>query len=223
VEIDFDDALWRIPAERMKMKGDHLVPLARQVKERLEALRELTGGGEFMFPAWSGGLAPMNPESLRRALNRLGYGPTALNGGHTPHGFRSAAATFLGEKGFPGDWVEIQLAHAERDKIVRAYNHALYVPQRREMMQAWPTISANFGPRQPGARRHQNTRQSPARWGAPGGPCCLWCGELVDIDTQRIAEILSRNQTTPKPWNGSWVKSKPWAKRRSGLFKPRPK
>jgi len=119
------------------MKGEHLVPLARQVKERLEALREVTGGGEFMFPSWSGGGAPMNPESLRRALNRLGYGPTALNGGHTPHGFRSAAATFLREKGFPGDWVEIQLAHMERDKIVRAYNHALYVPQRREMLQAW--------------------------------------------------------------------------------------
>jgi integrase len=90
-----------------------------------------------MFPSWSGGQSPINPESLRRALNRLGYGPTALNGGHTPHGFRSAAATFLREKGFPGDWVEIQLAHAERDKIVAAYNHALYVPQRREMMQSW--------------------------------------------------------------------------------------
>jgi integrase len=136
-EIDFDDALWRIPKERMKMKADHLVPLAHQVKERLEALRQVTGGNEFMFPSWVGGQAPVNPESLRRALNRLGYGPTALNGGHTPHGFRSSASTFLRERGFPGDWIEIQLAHAERDKIVAAYNHALYVPQRREMMQAW--------------------------------------------------------------------------------------
>ena len=136
-EIDFADSLWRIPAERMKMKVDHLVPLARQVKERLEGLRKLTGGGRFLFPAWSGGLAPMNPESLRRALNRLGYGPTAANGGHTPHGFRSAAATFLREKGFSGDWVEVQLAHARRNKIQAAYDHAAYVPQRRKMMQAW--------------------------------------------------------------------------------------
>jgi integrase len=137
MEVDFDDALWRIPAERMKAKADHLVPLARQVMERLETLRQLTSGNEFMFPSWSGGQSPITPESLWRALNRLGYGPTAFNGGHTPHGFRSAAATLLREKGYPGDWVEIQLAHAERDKIVAAYNHALYVPQRREMMQAW--------------------------------------------------------------------------------------
>jgi integrase len=136
-EVDFADSIWRIPAERMKAKGEHLVPLARQVKERLEALKELTGWGPRLFPAQAGGHAPMNPESLRRALDRLGYGKTALNGGQTTHGFRSNASTFLRELGFAGDWIEIQLAHAERNKIVAAYNHALYVPQRREMMQNW--------------------------------------------------------------------------------------
>jgi len=135
-EIDMDSSFWRIPAERMKMKGDHLVPLARQVKERLEALRELTGWGPCLFPALTGGQAPMNPESLRRALNRLGYGPGALVS-HTTHGFKSAASTFLREKGFDPAWIEIQLAHGERNKVVAAYNHADYIPQRQVMMQAW--------------------------------------------------------------------------------------
>jgi integrase len=135
-EIDLASSFWRIPAERMKMKGDHLVPLARQVKERLEALKELTGGGPCLFPALTGGQAPMNPESLRRALNRLGYGPGALVS-HTTHGFKSAASTFLREQGFNPAWVEIQLAHGERNKVVAAYNHADYIPQRQAMMQAW--------------------------------------------------------------------------------------
>ncbi len=135
-EIDLDSSFWRIPAERMKMKGEHLVPLASQVKERLDALRELTGGGPCLFPALKGGQAPMNPESLRRALNRLGYGPGALIS-HTTHGFKSSASTFLREKGFDPAWIEIQLAHGERNKVVAAYNHADYIPQRQDMMQAW--------------------------------------------------------------------------------------
>ena len=129
------DSRWRIPAERMKMKGEHQVPLARQVKERLEALWELTGGGHCLFPGLSG-QAPMNPETLRRALNRLGYGPGTLVS-HTTHGFKRTAGTFLREKGFDPAWIEIQLAHGERNKVVAAYNHANYIPQRQEMMQAW--------------------------------------------------------------------------------------
>jgi integrase len=135
VEMDMASSFWRIPAERMKMKGDHLVPLARQVKVRLEALRELTGGGPCLFPGLSG-QAPMRPETLRLALIRLGYGPGALVS-HTTHGFKSAASTFLREKGFNPAWIEIQLAHGERNKVVAAYNHADYIPQRQTMMQAW--------------------------------------------------------------------------------------
>ena len=78
----------------------------------------------------------MNPESLRRALNRLGYGPGALVS-HTTHGFKSSASTFLREKGFNPAWIEIQLAHGERNKVVAAYNHADYIPQRQAMMTAW--------------------------------------------------------------------------------------
>ncbi|MDR1044775.1 MAG: tyrosine-type recombinase/integrase [Candidatus Adiutrix sp.] len=136
VEVDLSSSFWRIPAERMKMKGEHLVPLARQVKDRLAALHELTGGGPCLFPALTGGQAPMNPESLRRALNRLGYGPGALVS-HTTHGFKSSASTFLRERGFDPAWIEIQLAHGERNKVVAAYNHANYIPQRQTMMQAW--------------------------------------------------------------------------------------
>jgi len=135
-EVDLASSFWRIPAERMKMKEKHLVPLARQVKERLTALHDLTGGGPCLFPALSGGQAPMNPESLRRALNRLGYGPGALIS-HTTHGFKSVASTFLRERGFDPAWIEIQLAHGERNKVVAAYNHADYIPQRQEMMQSW--------------------------------------------------------------------------------------
>lgn len=135
-EVDLDSSFWRIPAERMKMKGEHLVPLARQVKERLAALYELTGWGPCLFPALTGGQAPMNPESLRRALNRLGYGPGALIS-HTTHGFKSVASTLLRERGFDPAWIEIQLAHGERNKVVAAYNHADYIPQRQAMMQAW--------------------------------------------------------------------------------------
>jgi len=135
-EIDLASSFWRIPAERMKMKGAHLVPLARQVKERLEALHELTGGESCLFPAKVGSQAPMRPESLRMALIRLGYGPGALIS-HTTHGFKSAASTFLRERGFDPAWIEIQLAHGERNKVVAAYNHADYIPQRQSMMQAW--------------------------------------------------------------------------------------
>ena len=126
-EIDMTSSFWRIPAERMKMKGDHLVPLARQVKERLENLRELTGGGPCLFPGFVKSQSPMRPETLRLALVRLGYGPGALVS-HTTHGFKSTASTFLRERGFNPAWIEIQLAHGERNKVVAAYNHADYIP-----------------------------------------------------------------------------------------------
>ncbi len=135
-EIDLASSLWRIPAERMKAKGEHIVPLARQVKERFEALYELTGGGPCLFPGFKDGQAPMRPETLRMALVRLGYGPGALVS-HTTHGFKSCASTFLREQGFNPAWIEIQLAHGERNKVVAAYNHADYIPQRQEMMQSW--------------------------------------------------------------------------------------
>jgi len=110
--------------------------LSRQVKKQLEALRELTGWGPCVFPGREGGQAPINSESFRIALNRLGYGPDALVS-HTHHGFRSVAGTFLREQGFEDAWIEVQLSHAKRNKVQAAYDFAKYVPQRKKMMQAW--------------------------------------------------------------------------------------
>jgi len=135
-ELDFKDSVWRIPAERMKMTQPHLVPLSRQVKKQLEVLRELTGWGPCVFPGHKAGQAPINPESFRIALTRLGYGPGALVS-HTHHGFRSVAATFLREQGFDDAWIEVQLSHAKRNKVQAAYDFAKYVPQRKKMLQAW--------------------------------------------------------------------------------------
>lgn len=135
-EVDLTSSFWRIPAERMKAKGEHIVPLARQVKERLEALYELTGGGPCLFPGFKDSQAPMRPETTRMALIRLGYGPGALVS-HTTHGFKSVASTFLRERGFNPAWIEIQLAHGERNKVVAAYNHADYITDRQAMMQSW--------------------------------------------------------------------------------------
>lgn len=120
----------------MKAKGEHIVPLARQVIERLEALYELTGSGPCLFPGFKDGHAPMRPETMRMALVRLDYGPGALIS-HTTHGFKSCASTFLREEGFNPAWIEIQLAHGERNKVIAAYNHADYIPQRQDMMQSW--------------------------------------------------------------------------------------
>ena len=136
-EIDWPESLWRIPKERMKAKRPHFVPLARQVQAFLEDWRNQTGWGTCVFPGHANtGQAPINPDSFRATLNRLGYGRGNLVN-HTHHGFRSVASTFLREQGFNSDWIECQLAHGESNKTVAAYNHAEYLPQRRDMMQAW--------------------------------------------------------------------------------------
>jgi integrase len=135
-EIDFKGSMWRIPAERMKMTRGHLVPLSRQAKAQLEALHKLTGWGPCVFPGNNGGQAPINPETFRITLDRLGYG-TKASISHTFHGFRRAAGTFLREQGFEGAWVEAQLAHQKKDKVQRAYDDSTYLPQRKKMMQSW--------------------------------------------------------------------------------------
>jgi integrase len=135
-EIDFQDSLWRLPQERMKANRPHFVPLALQVKAHLEALHKLTGFGPVVFPGHKRGQAPINADSLRMALNRLGYGRGSLIN-HTHHGFRSVAGTFLRENGYNGNWIEAQLAHGKSNKVQAAYDFAEYLPQRREMMQSW--------------------------------------------------------------------------------------
>jgi integrase len=131
-EFDFDKAEWRIPAERMKMREAHVVPLSTQSIEALRALHQITGEAPLLFPSRSNAHKPMSNNTMLFALYRMGYHSRA-----TGHGFRALASTTLNEQGWAPDVIERQLAHAERNKVRAAYNRAQYLPERRKMMQAW--------------------------------------------------------------------------------------
>jgi integrase len=132
-EIDFDKAEWRIPAEKMKMKQIHIVPLANQVLGILCDLKPHTGFGRFLFPSLRTDTRPISDVTLLAALRRLGFSKEEM----TVHGFRSIASTMLNELGFNRDWIERQLAHGERNSVRAAYNYAEYLSERRKMMQSW--------------------------------------------------------------------------------------
>lgn len=132
-EFDFAAAEWRIPAEKMKMKVMHLVPLSRQAVEILREIQPLTGGGKYVFPGARTLARPMSNGTVNAALRRLGYPKEELTG----HGFRSMASTRLYEMGWQSDVIERQLAHGERNSVKAAYCHAEYLPERKKLMQAW--------------------------------------------------------------------------------------
>jgi integrase len=132
-EFDLDRAEWRIPAEKMKMRGPHIVPLSVQAVDILRELHPLTGNGNYVFPGERSRKRPMSENTVNAALRRLGYGKDEMTG----HGFRSMASTLLNEHGWHRDAIERQLAHAERDDIRAAYNYAEHLKERRRMMQAW--------------------------------------------------------------------------------------
>lgn len=131
-EFDLDAARWDIPAERMKMRMPHIVPLSRQAVEALRVLHLVSGQGELLFPGERSRRRPMSNNTILGALARMGY-----KGRMTGHGFRGVASTLLHEQGFRHDHIEIQLAHQERNAVSAAYNHALYVKERARMMQRW--------------------------------------------------------------------------------------
>jgi integrase len=131
-EFDMKAARWDIPAERMKMKTPHIVPLSVQAKKVLEKLKEISFDRELVFPGDVNPAKPMSNNTILFALYRLGY-----RGRMTGHGFRGVASTLLHEKGWPHEHIELQLAHQERDDTSAAYNHALYLQPRATMMQAW--------------------------------------------------------------------------------------
>ncbi len=131
-EIDWDKAEWRIPAERMKMKELHIVPLSRQAVAVLRELERLNGDRTYVFPNEHNRSSSMSENTVLFALYRMGYHSRA-----TGHGFRSTASTILNEHGFRADVIERQLAHSERNTVRAAYNHAQYLPERRKMMQWW--------------------------------------------------------------------------------------
>lgn len=115
------------------MGEQHIVPLATQVLAILRELQPLTGVGRYCFPALGSGVRPLSDNTLNAALRRLGYSGDE----HTAHGFRSMASTLLNEQGWHPDLIELQLAHAERNKVRAAYNKAQRLAERRTMMQAW--------------------------------------------------------------------------------------
>jgi integrase len=135
IEFDLDgpESQWRIPAQKMNMGEQHLVPLSKQALALLRELQPLTGRGPYLFPSIRSWTRPMSDNTLNAALRRLGYTSEEMTG----HGFRSLASTCLNEQGYHPDLIELQLAHAERNKVRAAYNKAQRLPERRKMMQAW--------------------------------------------------------------------------------------
>ena len=135
-EIDLELAEWRILAGKMKMKRQHVVPLAKQVVELLRDLYQFSGHGRFLFPGARNvakGDRPICENAVVAALRRMGFEKEEM----TAHGFRSMASTSLNENGFNSDVIERQLAHIERNSVRAAYNYADYLPERRKMMQWW--------------------------------------------------------------------------------------
>ncbi|WP_129648536.1 tyrosine-type recombinase/integrase [Peristeroidobacter agariperforans] len=132
-EFDLDQAVWRIPAARMKMAEQHLVPLSRQAVSILRELHAMTGDGKYLFPSLRTPMRCMSDNTVNAALRRLGYSKEEMTG----HGFRAMASTCLNEQGWHPDVIELQLAHKERNKVRAAYNRAERLAERKKMMQAW--------------------------------------------------------------------------------------
>lgn len=130
-EFDLEAGIWTIPKERMKARRPHVVPLPRQAVAILRQLKEITGRYSLVF-AGANPERPMSENTVNKALRLMGY-----EGRQTGHGFRHLLSTELNGRGYNKDWIERQLAHGDSDEIRGTYNHAAYVEQRREMMQAW--------------------------------------------------------------------------------------
>ena len=130
-EFDTKAAVWTIPAERMKMRKQHTVPLTRQALAILDELRAINGEQELAFTGRFTG-KPISENTINKALDRLGYADR-----QTGHGFRHMLSTELNERGYNSDWIEKQLAHNSKDKIRATYNKAQYLEQRQQMMQDW--------------------------------------------------------------------------------------
>ena len=131
-EFDFTAAEWRIPAQRMKMRTPHIVPLPKQAIALLKILHGVTGHRTLLFPGERDHSKPISNNTILKALERMGY-----KGRMTGHGFRGLASTVLHEHGFEHMHIELQLAHQERDRVSASYNHALYLKPRAKLMQWW--------------------------------------------------------------------------------------
>lgn len=134
-EFDLDAALWRIPAERMKKRKEHLIPLPHQAVTLLRGMHTITGAKKHLFPHRDDRSKPMVTASFRQMLNVLGW-----SGRFSPHATRTTGSTRLNEMGYSPDWIERQLAHEEQNSVRRTYNHADYLANRTTMMQQWADL-----------------------------------------------------------------------------------
>lgn len=130
-EFDLNAATWTIPKERMKARRPHIVPLPNQAVTILRQLEEVTGSYALLFPGQQNPERPMSENTINKALRLMGY-----EGRQTGHGFRHLLSTELNGRGYNRDWIERQFAHGDSDEIRDTYNHATYLEQRRNMMQA---------------------------------------------------------------------------------------
>jgi len=133
-EVDFENALWSIPAEKMKMREPHLVPLSKQAIKIMEELQKLTGTSQYAFPSGRTYDRPMSNNAVLAALRRMGYTKDEM----TPHGFRAMARTIIDEVlQVRPDFIEAQLAHRVSDPLGRSYNRTQHLNERKKMMQKW--------------------------------------------------------------------------------------
>ncbi|MCY2037625.1 integrase domain-containing protein [Klebsiella pneumoniae] len=138
VEVDFDKNLWTIPAERMKAKREHIVPLSPQALEILEVMKPISAHREHVFPSRNDPKQPMNSQTANAALKRIGYG-----GKLVAHGLRAIASTAMNEAGLNSDVIEAAIAHIEKNEVRRAYNRSTYLEKRKELMSWWGNFIVN--------------------------------------------------------------------------------
>ncbi|EQA1590678.1 tyrosine-type recombinase/integrase [Enterobacter hormaechei] len=139
-EFELEKAVWEIPAERMKMKRPHLVPLSTQALEIVQQLKVMTGQYPLVFPGRNDPRKTMSEASINQVFKRIGY-----TGKVTGHGFRHTMSTILHEEGFNTAWIETQLAHVDKNAMRGTYNHAQYLEGRREMMQWYADHLSQLG------------------------------------------------------------------------------
>jgi integrase len=147
-EINFEKAIWRIPAERMKMRRPHDVPLSKQALENLKDIWAVSDNSDLVLPAVRSLKKPLSENAMNSALRRMGYTKEEM----TAHGFRSAASTILNERGINPDVIEAALAHQDQNAVRRAYNRATYWPERVKLMQQWADMLDEFRGRSIGKR-----------------------------------------------------------------------
>lgn len=139
-EFDLDNTIWEIPAERMKMRRPHLVPLSTQALDLINELKIMTGNYRCVFPGRNDPNKPMSEASINQVIKRIGY-----SGRVTGYGFRHTMSTILHENGYESVWVEMQLAHVDKNSIRGTYNHAQYLDKRRDVIQSYSNMILSKG------------------------------------------------------------------------------